>query len=73
MSNDSNGSHVTANLEAAESSCDVSNEQFLDEVFGGGVHLTWPLHFTLEDLLVNTKWMLIKEWRVPVECVCVTV
>ena len=53
-----------AGLAGAEPLVPILHEEPPDEVPGGGVELCRPLYLARQDLLVDTKWIVVKEGRV---------
>ena len=51
-------------LEVSESFCSVGGEQLFDEVLGGGVNLCWEVDAAGQNLFVDAKWVVVKEWWV---------
>lgn len=41
----------------------VGDQELLDEVLGDGVHVLRPLYPSAKDLLVDTKGIVVEEWR----------
>lgn len=41
----------------------VGNEQFLDQVFGDGIHVLWPLDSSAQYLLVYPEGVVVEEGR----------
>ena len=50
--------------QATKPSRDVSHKQFLNEVLCAGLQVPRPIYLPLKDLLIDAKWMLVKEWRI---------
>ncbi len=58
---------LNSHLQTSQSSGYISDQQLLYQVLGCGREVGGPVHFAFQDLLVDAKWMLVEEWRVPVK------
>ena len=44
--------------------CSVLDKKLLNEIFGYGVHVSRPVYFAAEDLLVDAEGVVVEEGRV---------
>ena len=52
--------------QATKPPCNVSHEKFLNEILRTWLKVPRPIYLPLENLLIDAKWMLIKEWRISI-------
>jgi len=53
--------HLIAHLHVAQSLGSIIHQQLFDQVFGNGIHMTLPLNFTAQYLLVDAEGLFIVE------------
>ena len=44
--------------------CSVLDKKFLNEIFGDRINMSWPIYLSTQDLFVNPKRIIVKEWRI---------
>ena len=44
--------------------CSVLYKKFLNEIFGDRINMSWPIYLSAQDLFVNPKRIIIKEWGI---------
>ena len=58
-------SHANTHLHAPQPSGDVPDQKLLDQVLDIAIQVSGPVNLPFQDLLVYSKWMLIKEGWIP--------
>lgn len=52
-------------LQVADPFRTVRSQQPTNQIFGVDVKVTWELELARQYLLIDTEWVLVKVWRIP--------